>query len=148
MSHNVLDGTLGLPRIATVHLLQRALNSGSGHDGMINIHFNKRLEKYTQDADGVTVHFTDGSIVIADVLVGADGIGSRTRRAMYSDLANRVRDVDPEKAAELEKHVEPTFTGTYQYRALVDGNKLREKSPNNVSLTESATVRPSTLSVR
>ena len=115
---------------------------------MINIHFNKRLEKYTQDADGVTVHFTDGSIVIADILVGADGIGSRTRRAMYSDLANRIRDADSKKAEELEKHVEPTFTGTYQYRALVDGNKLREKSPNNVSLTESATVRPSTLSIR
>ena len=94
------------------------------------------------------MHFTDGTRATCDVLVGADGIGSRTRKAMYSDLANRVRDVDPEKAAELEKPMEPSFTGTYQYRALVDGNKLREKSPNNVSLTESATVRPSTLSVR
>ena len=107
---------------------------------MITIHFTKRLERYTQNADGVTIHFMDGSIATADVLVGADGIGSRTRRAMYSDMASRVRDVDPKKATELEKHMEPTFTGTYQYRALVDGEKLRAKSPNNISLTEPATV--------
>ena len=44
----------------------------------------------------------DGSIATADVLVGADGIGSRTRRAMYSDMASRVRDVDPKQATELE----------------------------------------------
>ncbi|KAK7693984.1 hypothetical protein QCA50_003559 [Cerrena zonata] len=128
------NGTLGLPRMDTVQLLLRALSSGPGPSDLISKHFSKCLESYTQDAAGVTLRFKDGSTASADVLVGADGIGSPTRRTMFTELAARARKTDAKQAEELEKLGMPTFTGTYMYRTLIDGNKLRAISPNNVSL--------------
>jgi 2-polyprenyl-6-methoxyphenol hydroxylase-like FAD-dependent oxidoreductase len=43
-------------------------------------HFNMRLERYEDHADGVTAAFRDGSVVRGDVLVGADGILSTVRK--------------------------------------------------------------------
>lgn len=126
----------------TVQLFLRALASGPGPSDLISTHFSKRLESYTQDAStGVTIRFQDGSTASADVLVGADGIGSATRQTMYTELSKRARGTDPELAEELERLVLPTFTGTYMYRTLVDGDKLRAISPNNVSLKRSVVVR-------
>jgi 2-polyprenyl-6-methoxyphenol hydroxylase-like FAD-dependent oxidoreductase len=43
--------------------------------------FDKTFTHYDQNADGtVTAHFADGDAVTADLLVGADGAGSRVRR--------------------------------------------------------------------
>ncbi|KAK7693985.1 hypothetical protein QCA50_003560 [Cerrena zonata] len=128
------NGHLGLPRIETIQLFLRALASNSDSSVSFSTHFSKRLESYTQDDSGVTIHFQDSSAASADVLLAADGIGSRTRRTMYTDLADRVRGTDPKQAEELEKHITPIFTGTYQYRTLINGDKLRSISPNNVSL--------------
>ncbi|KAH9826242.1 FAD binding domain [Teratosphaeria destructans] len=44
-----------------------------------NISFGKRLEKISEDADGVRLSFKDGTDVTADCLLGADGIHSLTR---------------------------------------------------------------------
>ena len=45
------------------------------------ISFGKRFVAYTQDADAtVAAHFEDGTSAIGDVLVGADGSGSRVRK--------------------------------------------------------------------
>ncbi|MBB5606344.1 MULTISPECIES: NAD(P)/FAD-dependent oxidoreductase [unclassified Janthinobacterium] len=42
-----------------------------------HVHFGKALDRYTERSDGmVDVHFTDGSSVLSDVLVGADGAHS------------------------------------------------------------------------
>jgi 2-polyprenyl-6-methoxyphenol hydroxylase-like FAD-dependent oxidoreductase len=47
-------------------------------DGVIE--FGRTCTGFEQDAGGVTVQFSDGSSADADVLVGADGIGSPVRR--------------------------------------------------------------------
>lgn len=46
------------------------------------IHYARELTGYEHDADGVTLRFADGSTEFADVLVGADGVGSAVRRAL------------------------------------------------------------------
>jgi len=53
------------------------------------VFLSKRLESYEPLAGGtVMLNFTDGTAVEADVLVGADGIKSITRKVMYGDKAN------------------------------------------------------------
>ncbi|KAI9700207.1 MAG: hypothetical protein M1820_006875 [Bogoriella megaspora] len=49
--------------------------------------FGKTVERFEQDEEGVTVHFSDGQTSKFDVLVGADGQGSRIRQAIlpYDD---------------------------------------------------------------
>ena len=45
------------------------------------IKFGKEFTGFEQHADGtVTAHFADGSSAIGDLLVGADGVGSRVRK--------------------------------------------------------------------
>lgn len=51
--------------------------------------FGTTVEHFEQDNNGVTVHFSDGKTVIYDILVGADGQGSRIRKAILPP------DVDP-----------------------------------------------------
>ncbi|KAJ5682227.1 FAD/NAD(P)-binding domain-containing protein [Penicillium macrosclerotiorum] len=50
--------------------------------------FDKTVEQFEQDEDKVTAHFSDGSSGVFDVLVGADGQGSRIRRAILSPDAS------------------------------------------------------------
>ncbi|MGX1881789.1 FAD-dependent monooxygenase [Streptomyces sp. NPDC055287] len=46
------------------------------------IRLGSRLTGYTQDSDGVTARFADGSTARGDVLVGADGLRSTVRATM------------------------------------------------------------------
>jgi len=46
------------------------------------VHAGREVAGYEQDPDGVTLRFTDGSTVRADVLVGADGVNSAVRRTL------------------------------------------------------------------
>jgi len=53
----------------------------SGLDDVL--HYQKTYDRYEERADGkVVAYFTDGSSVVADVLVGADGANSRVRRQL------------------------------------------------------------------
>jgi 2-polyprenyl-6-methoxyphenol hydroxylase-like FAD-dependent oxidoreductase len=49
------------------------------------IHYGRELAGYDQDANVVTLRFTDGSCAPADVLVGADGEGSAVRRTLLPE---------------------------------------------------------------
>jgi salicylate hydroxylase len=60
----------------------------SGLDGVLR--YDKEFVRYERAADGtITCHFADGSTAEADVLVGADGGGSRVRQ-QYLPQAKRV----------------------------------------------------------
>lgn len=57
--------------------LRRVLLTGLEEE----VSFAKRFESYTHNDDGtVTAHFADGTSATGDVLVGADGAGSRVRK--------------------------------------------------------------------
>ncbi|MGC5395693.1 FAD-dependent monooxygenase [Streptomyces sp. DT20] len=47
--------------------------------------FGKSADGFDQDADRVTAHFSDGTSGDFDLLIGADGQGSRTRRALLPE---------------------------------------------------------------
>jgi salicylate hydroxylase len=78
-------------------------------------HFGKRLDHIyeTDDADSpVVLHFKDGTISTCDVLIGADGVHSTTRRHI----------LPPNDPA-----TEATFTGSVIYRAVVPIEQAVEK---------------------
>ena len=53
--------------------------------------FSKTVEHFEQDDRGVTVHFSDGETGTYDVLVGADGQGSRIRKGILPPDADPLR---------------------------------------------------------
>jgi 2-polyprenyl-6-methoxyphenol hydroxylase-like FAD-dependent oxidoreductase len=61
--------------------LYAALRAAAVRRG-IPIAYDKRLTEVTRDTDGVTATFADGSTAHGDLLVGADGLRSRTRRIL------------------------------------------------------------------
>jgi 2-polyprenyl-6-methoxyphenol hydroxylase-like FAD-dependent oxidoreductase len=52
--------------------------------GIVHYMFGKTVDSFDQDEKQVTAHFSDGSTGTYDLLVGADGQGSRIRRAILS----------------------------------------------------------------
>jgi salicylate hydroxylase len=47
------------------------------------IRLNKRVRRYVETADGVELHFDDGTSASGDILVGADGLKSAVRAQMF-----------------------------------------------------------------
>jgi FAD-dependent urate hydroxylase len=60
------------------HDLHVALASQAQEAG-IPFHYGKRLESVAEDASGVAVHFEDGTSARGDILLGCDGLRSKTR---------------------------------------------------------------------
>lgn len=50
------------------------------------IHFNKRVQTFTEKNNRVFVNTTDGSVYEGDILVGADGAYSTVRQQLYERL--------------------------------------------------------------
>ena len=129
----ITDGCIALPRVEMMRLLLESLNPDSSP--FLTIHFSKKLASYDQDAHGVNLHFADGSSARADILVGADGLGSPTRKTMCASVTECTAAGDSEKAAAIQQRTQPTWTGTYAYRALLDRERLKGVSPHNVMLS-------------
>ena len=73
------DGTVSL--CVKRGLLQRLLREEALGRG-IKVEFGKRMESYELTEDGVTARFSDGSSATGDLLIGSDGIHSRTRQIL------------------------------------------------------------------
>ncbi|OLF51311.1 FAD-dependent monooxygenase [Pseudomonas chlororaphis] len=80
------------------------------------VRFAKRAERVAQDDDGIELHFKDGSRHRCDVLIGADGIHSVVRSALFG-----------------EEH--PRFTGVVAYRAVVPAERVAQV-PNIQAFTK------------
>ena len=52
-------------------------------------HRGRGLARFVQDADKVVAHFSDGERIVADLLVGADGIRSTVRQQCLPDVSPR-----------------------------------------------------------
>jgi FAD-dependent urate hydroxylase len=65
-------------------LLQKTLRDHALGRG-IPIQYGKRLDSYAVTDTGVVARFTDGTEESADILIGADGIHSRTRQLLNPD---------------------------------------------------------------
>lgn len=76
------DGTVVRPgRQASRRLLRAVLLTG------LDVRFGAKFEHYEQQPDGtVRAHFANGHKDVADVLVGADGVGSAVRRQRLPDV--------------------------------------------------------------
>ncbi|SHN46491.1 FAD-dependent monooxygenase [Cryptosporangium aurantiacum] len=99
-----LEATFGFPhyqmhRADLLDALAAALPPGV-------VFLSHRLAGFAEDTDGVELRFADGRRARADVLVGADGIHSPVRQALFG----------PDRAR---------FTGCVAYRAVVPAERLR-----------------------
>ncbi|MBS7706634.1 FAD binding domain-containing protein [Chelatococcus asaccharovorans] len=97
------DGTLAgehpLPQVLTswgrlYSLLREALPEG-------RYHYGRNLERLVLDGEGVTVHFSAGEPLRAELLVGADGIFSTVRKQVLPEVM-------------------PSYVGYIAWRGLVD----------------------------
>ncbi|THH08567.1 hypothetical protein EW145_g2622 [Phellinidium pouzarii] len=106
-------------------------------------HFSKRLISYTLPPKSsppgpITLNFKDGTTSTCDVLVAADGIHSATRHTMLKLAAiDAEADGSEEgrKAAEmLREMVDPVWSGSVAYRAVVPREKLEKINPNHSAM--------------
>lgn len=102
-----------------------------------SIHTSKRLVKYTDSGTSYTLLFADGTKATADVVIGADGIKSKIRAAMYDythqQECKKKANVRREECERCRKAT-PKWTGTIAYRYLIPAEKLRQINPNHKAL--------------
>ena len=101
---NIAEEQYGAPQV-TIHRAD-IIHALAENFPLENIQFEKRLKSLTQDDAGVTVQFEDGSEARFDVVVGADGIHSRVRSALFGE----------------EK---PRFTGVVSFRSVVPTERVK-----------------------
>ncbi|MFJ9452454.1 FAD-dependent monooxygenase [Herbaspirillum sp. NPDC101397] len=80
------------------------------------VQFAKRAEAITEDAQGVTLNFTDGTTDKVDLLIGGDGIHSAVRSAMFGKES-------------------PRFTGVVAFRAVIPAGSVAQV-PNLQAFTK------------
>ncbi|WP_237774045.1 FAD-dependent monooxygenase [Actinosynnema sp. ALI-1.44] len=80
-----LDARFGAPQVSLLRsALYRALQATTGDAELVT---GTEVVGHTDDGDRVRVKLSTGDSVEADVLVGADGVNSRTRRQVFDDGA-------------------------------------------------------------
>ncbi|KAJ7698138.1 hypothetical protein B0H17DRAFT_1051225 [Mycena rosella] len=98
---------------------------------------SKRLRTYTQRQSGPTeLVFEDGTRAFCDVLVGADGLKSAVRRSFLTERVNWMQAQGRwQEATEIGSCIDPIWSGTIAYRALIPAERLKAISPGHQSLT-------------
>lgn len=112
-----LPGAAGIMRTVLADILGNAT-----HDAGANVRLGLSFENIAQDEDGVDVIFTDGSRGRYDLVIGADGINSATRKLVMPDFPG------------------PKLTGQGSWRAVVP--RLRENSTICMGKTTKAGMNP------
>ena len=109
---------------------------------IVTSHFSKRLLSYTEDesTNAVRLHFKDGETATCDAYIGADGIHSATRRCRLKDEADAIELSDSERAKLLLSKMDPMWSGTITYRAVIPRDRLRKINPEHSALRMSQTV--------
>lgn len=102
---NVAQEQYGAPQV-TIHRadLLAALAAEVPDD---TVRFGKRIRTLAQSGTGVTLTFEDGDSARHDLVVGADGIHSRVRAALFGEES-------------------PRFTGVVSYRSVVPTERVRD----------------------
>lgn len=101
---NIAEEQYGAPQV-TIHRAD-IINALAENFPLENIQFDKRVQSLTQTHTDVHVQFEDGSESRFDVVVGADGIHSRVRSALFGE----------------EK---PRFTGVVSFRSVVPTERVK-----------------------
>ncbi|KUL87636.1 hypothetical protein ZTR_05832 [Talaromyces verruculosus] len=78
---NGFRGPSGIPQIVRGHLHSALLQ----HVPRESIHLNKKVSGAVATDEGVALYFEDGTEAHGDLLIGADGIKSRTRQAFIPE---------------------------------------------------------------
>lgn len=73
--------SLGMQSVHRAHFLDELVKAVPAD----RAHFHKRLERLEEGPEGVALHFQDGQDVVADVVIGADGIHGHTREYLIGD---------------------------------------------------------------
>ena len=141
MSISRADGATTMHRADMVDVFVRHLPS------RCMIHTSKRLLSYsepTTERGAYILHFADGTEAQADVIVGADGIKSKTRAAMYAHAHVRecLRTNTSTDASAPEDHTKcarckgatPKWTGTVAYRYLIPSERMHAVNPAHNAL--------------
>lgn len=102
---DVAEQQYGAPQV-TIHRSD-IINALAEQFPMDQIQFGKRIRSLQQGDDGVTLAFEDGGSASFDVVVGADGIHSRVRTALFG-----------------EEH--PRFTGVVSFRSVVPTERVKQ----------------------
>ncbi|KAJ8082777.1 hypothetical protein PM082_008633 [Marasmius tenuissimus] len=100
-------------------------------------HCSKRLRSYSQRLSGpIELVFEDGTVAYCDVLLGADGLKSAVRRCALSEKSRWAQSEGRYKeAAELLQGVDPVWSGTNAYRALIPADRLQARYPSHRAIT-------------
>ncbi|KAI0490330.1 hypothetical protein F4859DRAFT_5542 [Xylaria cf. heliscus] len=91
----------------------KALYDSLPEEAKARIHVGKRVMRIDVDADGVAVHCADGTVERGSVVIGADGVHSRTRQIMQSLSGARARGQGQPAAADGTEQLSP-FVTTYR----------------------------------
>ncbi|KAH9926901.1 uncharacterized protein B0H18DRAFT_1084856 [Fomitopsis serialis] len=75
----------------------------------------------------IALRFKDGSTATCDVLIGADGVKSATRRRSSTSLRT---------PRSLRRAAQPRWSGIYAYRTTIPAEALRSRIPNHTVLRE------------
>ncbi|KAJ6513511.1 hypothetical protein DFH09DRAFT_1197196 [Mycena vulgaris] len=101
------------------------------------INCSKRIKTYTQRPSGPTeLVFEDGTRAYCDVLIGADGLKSAVRRVFLTERVNWMQGQGRfQEAADIASCIEPVYSGTTAYRALIPSERLKAVAPGHQTLT-------------
>lgn len=102
---NVAEERYGAPQV-TIHRAD-IIHALAEQFPIERMQFGRRIQSLSQDDRGVTLRFEDGDSATFDVVVGADGIHSRVRTALFGEER-------------------PRFTGVVSFRSVVPTERVKD----------------------